>query len=334
MRISIIIPCYNTETYLKEAIESVLCQTRPADEIIVVDDGSTDRSAELASSFGSPVRVLSQENRGLAGARTSGLKKSTGDYVLFLDADDLLDEAALEVLCDHVRDNLEAAAVMDCAMFEHDPGSPYSIHNVSVDAFFPSIIRGNIAPVHSWFVPRRLVADAGGFNSKLHIFEDWECWCRVALRGAKLLPVPYVGALYRRHPDSMMAKAIHSVTDNVLMGHIHVLRTLCAGLLGRADLLEQYGEMLFWSTWTGVHRARKRGIACAELNALVKDLESMAAIGPASVTKSRFAFLIRLLGFRTADMLRSRFSMSREIKKKAKPDHQKPSWLRVESASE
>ncbi len=94
--ISVIIPCYNQAHFLYEAIESVLAQTHHDFEIIVVDDGSTDSTAEVAA--GHPdVRYVRQPNRGVATARNTGLRESEGEYLVFLDADDHLLPAALEM---------------------------------------------------------------------------------------------------------------------------------------------------------------------------------------------------------------------------------------------
>ncbi|NUQ37631.1 MAG: glycosyltransferase family 2 protein [Caldilineales bacterium] len=87
--ITAIIPVHNGERYLAEAIRSVLDQTLPPDELIVVDDGSTDASAQVARSFGPPVRVLAQANLGPAAARNLGAQQASGDLLAFLDADDL-----------------------------------------------------------------------------------------------------------------------------------------------------------------------------------------------------------------------------------------------------
>src|SRR5215217_62523 len=91
--VSVVIPCYNQAHFLKEAIESVLKQSYAHYEIVVVDDGSTDETSEVASSY-EGVRLIRQENRGLAEARNTGIKHSEGDFLVFLDADDrLLPEA-------------------------------------------------------------------------------------------------------------------------------------------------------------------------------------------------------------------------------------------------
>src|SRR5215207_9860716 len=93
--VSVVIPCYNQAHFLGEAIESVLDQSYPNFEIIVVDDGSPDDTSEVAGRY-PEVRLVRQENRGLAGARNAGLSYSEGEYVVFLDADDRLLPEALE----------------------------------------------------------------------------------------------------------------------------------------------------------------------------------------------------------------------------------------------
>lgn len=87
--ISVIIPAYNREAYLAEAVQSALDQTLPPGEIIVVDDGSTDRTGEIARSFGGIVRCIRQDNQGVAYARNTGVAASCGEWIAFLDSDDL-----------------------------------------------------------------------------------------------------------------------------------------------------------------------------------------------------------------------------------------------------
>ena len=101
--ISVVIPCHNAAPFLRATIESILQQTRPATEVIVVDDGSTDDSAWIAASFGPPVRVIRQENRGESAARNRGIEAATGDWVAFLDADDLWLPTKLERQAEVIR---------------------------------------------------------------------------------------------------------------------------------------------------------------------------------------------------------------------------------------
>ena len=87
--VSVVIPCYNAAAYLRETLDSALGQTHPPLEVIVVDDGSTDDSAAIAQSYGPPVRVIRQENQGESVARNRGIDEAKGDWIAFLDADDL-----------------------------------------------------------------------------------------------------------------------------------------------------------------------------------------------------------------------------------------------------
>src|SRR5919112_6190031 len=93
--VTVVIPCYNQAHFLGEAIESVLSQSYRNFEIIVVDDGSTDETSEVASRY-EEVRLIRQENRGLSGARNTGIRDSQGEFLVFLDADDKLLPGALE----------------------------------------------------------------------------------------------------------------------------------------------------------------------------------------------------------------------------------------------
>src|SRR5215212_6268835 len=112
--VSVVIPCYNQAHFLGEAIESVLSQRYTDVEVIVVDDGSQDDTQGVASSYAARdprVRLVRQNNRGLAGARNRGLAESRGEYVVFLDSDDRLAEGALEVGVRELEANPDCAFV-------------------------------------------------------------------------------------------------------------------------------------------------------------------------------------------------------------------------------
>ncbi len=88
-RVTVVVPCYNAAPFLRATLESVLCQSLAPCEVLVIDDGSTDQSAAIAESFGPPVRVVSQKNQGESIARNRGIDEARGDWIAFLDADDL-----------------------------------------------------------------------------------------------------------------------------------------------------------------------------------------------------------------------------------------------------
>ncbi len=125
--VSVIIPVYNGENYLAKAIESVLAQTYSPHEIIVIDDGSTDSSAEIARRF--PVRLITRPNGGISAARNSGIDVSQGEFIALLDADDLWlpdksalqvqaleQDAALEMVFGHVREFVSPELPADIAV--------------------------------------------------------------------------------------------------------------------------------------------------------------------------------------------------------------------------
>jgi len=109
--ISVIIPVYNTEKYLAQAIKSVLDQTVQPDEIIVVDDGSTDKSVEVARQFLPKVKIITQQNKGAGTARNVGIKEASGAYLAFLDADDLWVENKLEQQLSYLENHPETDMV-------------------------------------------------------------------------------------------------------------------------------------------------------------------------------------------------------------------------------
>ena len=109
-KISIIIPVYNVEPYLRRCIDSVLEQTMQDYEIVVVNDGSTDNSGSICDQYANQydqIRVIHKQNGGLSDARNTGIKAATGDYILFLDSDDYLDTDALEKLWTGVNKNVD-----------------------------------------------------------------------------------------------------------------------------------------------------------------------------------------------------------------------------------
>jgi glycosyltransferase involved in cell wall biosynthesis len=111
MRVSAVIPAYNVEVFINETIESVLNQTYPVNEVIVVDDGSTDRTAVIAESFGGSVHVFHQSNAGASVARNRALEYASGDFIAFLDADDLWEPCKIQQQIAYLTAHPEVGAV-------------------------------------------------------------------------------------------------------------------------------------------------------------------------------------------------------------------------------
>lgn len=188
--VSILIPCYNAEPWLAETLESALQQTWKNIEIIVVDDGSIDGSLKVARKFESRnVKVISQTNQGASAARNKALQEAQGDFIQYLDADDLLAPDKIEhqiqlLNCDRNSDYITSAA---WARFYKHP---------SEALFIPQPLWLDMSPVEwlvcaweghgmmhpaAWLVPRNIADKAGLWNESLSLNDDGEYFCRVLL---------------------------------------------------------------------------------------------------------------------------------------------------------
>jgi glycosyltransferase involved in cell wall biosynthesis len=191
-RVSIIIPCRNGVAWLGEAIESCLGQTWANLQIIVVDNGSTDGSFDLAKRYEARgVTALACERAGASAARNVGLKRADGDLIQFLDADDLLD-------CDKIRRQVErlnaapAASVASgaWARFAHDPSQAVFTPEAVWRDFGPeefliaSWLGGGMMPNFAWLTPRAVIERAGPWNEALSVNDDGEFFCRVVLKSS------------------------------------------------------------------------------------------------------------------------------------------------------
>ena len=298
---AVIIPVYNAGRFLTATLHSVLEQTRRPDEIVVVDDGSTDDSASIAQSMGSAVTVIRQANRGESTARNVGLHRTQSDYVVFVDADDLLASESIAHFIGAIDRAPGVVAVMGTAMFTEDPAVTFDRNLPQDDSFFPTIVRTNFGPPHCWCTPRDLALSVGGFREDLCLSEDWEFWARIALTGVRLVPVPYVGALYRRHAGSQVSM---SPKPAVFKARLLVCETLAAGVLERPELLDRQAHVLFWSLDAMLRQARRGGVAPNELLRAEDLLRQIARRHPSALKPSMFAAAVRVLGARTANRLR------------------------------
>lgn len=193
MKISVIIPVFNQAQYLPDAIESVLAQTYKAHEIIVIDDGSPDNSAEIASKY--PVRLIRQDNKGLASARNTGLMNMTGDYFYPLDADDMMLEKCLE------RVSQEDADIISPSFKEFGMSSREVVLMEN-----PTLEHFKVANMIGYFSAFRKSAllSVGGYNPKMTFgWEDWDLTIGLLKRGFKLKTIPDILLLYRTKESSM-----------------------------------------------------------------------------------------------------------------------------------
>lgn len=200
-RISIIVPCYNSEVFVGQAIESALAQSCEDVEVIVVDDGSTDRSVDVVSSFGDRVHCIRQSQAGAAAARNSGLARASGEFIQFLDADDVL-------LADSMRRRLDAFEDGVDAVFGDLEFRDHRLEGVISTTSHTDWPRGeplahlidkNIhieGPLHA----RARLFEIGGFDEALPCSQEYDLNIRLLLHGARLKYLEGIVAHARVHP--------------------------------------------------------------------------------------------------------------------------------------
>ena len=198
-QVSVIIPAYNAEAYIGDAVESALRQTYTDIEIIVVDDGSTDGTSDRLRAFGDRIVVHRQSNAGVAAARNRGARAANGEWLAFLDADD-------EWLPEKLDRQLAARPQHMAYTDRFNVGARGELPDIQsdvtpmhgVDLFLPLLLEGNFITASSALVRRRVFESTGGFFEGLHGTEDWDLWVRIAARhDIDFVPAPLVN--YRFH---------------------------------------------------------------------------------------------------------------------------------------
>jgi glycosyltransferase involved in cell wall biosynthesis len=204
--VSVIMPAYNQRRYVGQAIDSVLSQTFADCEIIVINDGSTDETAQVLAGYGDRIRVVTQANSGPAAARNSGLLIAKGEMIAFLDGDDLWYPEMLASTVSHLQRNSDADLVSGAWDYIDSSGQTIegatkpSRFQARIQAdFLKEIALGNLFPVHALLVRRKCFDCCGLFDTSLEAMEDWDLWLRMAVHGhrADLIDIPV--ARYRRH---------------------------------------------------------------------------------------------------------------------------------------
>ena len=207
-RISVIIPCYNYGRFLPDAVNSVLGQKKDglAVEIIVVDDGSTDDTAAVAQGMGSSIQYIYQENQGPSAARNSGIRAARGDYLVFLDADDLLTAGTL---ASHIENfaahpELDVSVCLSLQIFENKDGKTASyLWPLKCAHLDMHLCHSNISPIHTFMLRAHVAQDLGFFDPGLRACEDQDYWLRCAALGKRIGPNPEGLVIYRKHDGSL-----------------------------------------------------------------------------------------------------------------------------------
>jgi glycosyltransferase involved in cell wall biosynthesis len=207
--VSVIIPAYNAERYIEDALKSVFDQTFSGIEIIVVDDGSHDGTAGIAKNYEASIRYIHQENKGLAAARNTGIRSSSGSYLAFLDADDLFLPEKIELQSSFLDEHPEIGMVF--SGFEYLGGSvlrhpvPESIRSGQGDIVL-DLFRFNCIAIPTVLVRRECFDEVGLFDETLKAVEDYDLWLRLS-RKKRIAYLDRILARVRLHPDNMSKDA-------------------------------------------------------------------------------------------------------------------------------
>jgi glycosyltransferase involved in cell wall biosynthesis len=238
--VSVVIPAYNAGRYLAAAVDSVLRQTFGDLEIVIVDDGSTDDTPAVLSAYGERIQVLRQANAGVARARNAGTAAARGDYVAFLDADDLWQPEKIE------KQMITLAATQDCRacysaftllasdriVLSRSPRRASLVEDL--------LLLGNVVGTPSTVVcDRALLLEVSGFDPELSLGADWDLWLRLAVRTEfAYIDESLVGyrihdtnmsrdvALLERDSERLLQKAL---ADPALPAHLRMARRRVLG---------------------------------------------------------------------------------------------------------
>lgn len=222
MKISAVIPAYNVASFLPRCLGSVFAQTLQPAEVIVVDDGSTDNTAALASELGA--RVITRRNGGISAARNTGIQHASSEWIAFLDADDMWAPEKLErqVACIHP----ETVLVYTGIRFFDDQGIRELRSAIDATSAKKMLRYSNPITPSTVLVRHEVIAQQGGFREDLSRCEDWEMWVRLQRTGQfEAVSDPLTD--YYLSPSSVssnpgaMIQALDRIMDTTLLADLH-----------------------------------------------------------------------------------------------------------------
>jgi glycosyltransferase involved in cell wall biosynthesis len=207
-KISVVIPVYNGEKCIRESVESVLKQTFLDIEVIVINDGSTDTTLEIIQSItDSRLKIFSYINAGLAASRNRGITHSTGEYISFIDADDLWTVNKLESQFQALQENKKAAVAYSWTDYIDDQSKFLKAGRritATGDIYNQLLVVNFLENGSNPLITREALTTVGGFDESLPAAEDWDMWLRLAA-GYEFILVPEAQILYRVSVNSMSA---------------------------------------------------------------------------------------------------------------------------------
>jgi glycosyltransferase involved in cell wall biosynthesis len=211
-RVSVIVPTYNRADLLSQTIESILEQSYSDVEIVVIDDGSVDRTDVVLAGYDGRIKLKKQPNAGLSAARNEGLRLCSGEFIVFLDSDDLLLPGKIESQVGYLRTHESVDVVYSDGYIMKQDGTLHPLDPFVV-RFPPErwtdlaelLLSRNLFAVHTAMVRRHALPVDGPFDTELRALEDWDLWLRLALKGVTFSYQDEKTVVYRRHSGNMGA---------------------------------------------------------------------------------------------------------------------------------
>ena len=241
MEVSVVIPTYNRASQVMRAIESVLAQTYKDYEIIVVDDGSTDQTRKLLDPYSGCIRYVYQANAGPAAARNTGITRAEGEWLAFLDSDDIWLPHKLETQLSHCINLKADLCFHDLSVFDEnitswnefvckkDRGLLPAKTGVLLDAYQRMMTTGHLFLTPAFFVKRSVISDAGYFNETFKTSEDLDLYFRLAARH-RVAYISEVLATFTRGANRVID------TEIIYMDRINAIRRSLEDRLNCQDL--------------------------------------------------------------------------------------------------
>lgn len=211
--VSVVIPVYNGEKYIEECLESVYQQTYRPIEVVVVDDGSTDNSLEVIENSPGEKKIISQQNKDVSHARNTGVQNASGEFIAFLDQDDLWHHEKLEKQIQAFSDNPEVDLVFSDLIKFNDEGKKRRAKDrhkyasrLNDQNLFEMLVRKNVLMPSGVMVRKKSFVRAGMFDAQFKTCGDYEMWLRMAAKGMKFRYLPEPLTLYRQHEENNSKK--------------------------------------------------------------------------------------------------------------------------------
>lgn len=264
--VSVVVPAYNAAWCVRKAIDSVLAQTFKDFELLAVDDGSTDDTFAVLSSYGPSIRIIRQANAGLSSARNAGIRESRGRFIAFLDADDWWLPGKLARQVPLLQERPEVGFVSTAARVEDPDGQLLNVWACTTCSgpFLPRLFgaNGDVAGSGSAVMARRALFDqVGGFDESLRSLEDVDMWMRLAaVADYACIDEPLAVILKRPGSMSRNLEVMKQASVRVMNKNRHLLPAPLRGAYWRKCMAGVHADFAKWRYREGQRWAALREI--------------------------------------------------------------------------